>query len=79
MLYEEGKMFPEDIPRAISFYEKAAKKNNAEALYKLGSLNEQGLYRKDYPTEYIKLWEKAADMGSLEAMTDMGYLYEKGV
>lgn len=79
VLYEEGKMFPEDLSRAVQFYEKAVKKNNAHALYKLGSLNEQGEYQKNRPNEYINMWKRAAEMGSLEAITDMGYLYEKGV
>jgi TPR repeat protein len=46
-------------------------------LYKLGSLNEQGLYGK--PNDYINMWKRAAEMGSLEATTDMGYLFEKGI
>lgn len=62
---------------AIEMYKRGAAKGSAEALYKLGSLNEQGVYGE--PNEYIKMWTKAAQMGSLEAITDMGYLFEKGV
>jgi len=34
---------------------KLEKKKNNEALYRLGSLNERGLYGKPY--DYLKMWE----------------------
>ena len=46
ILYEEGTVVDKNLDKAILYYEQAKKKNNAEAIYKLGSLNERGLYGK---------------------------------
>ncbi len=70
-------MVDKDLEKAIEFYKSAYRKKNYEALYRLGSLNERGLYGKPY--EYLKMWEEASSNGHLEALTDMGYLYENGL
>ena len=77
ILYEEGTVVDKNLNKSIQFYEAAYKKKNYEALYRLGSLNERGLYGKPY--EYLKMWEEASQHEHLEALTDMGYLYENGL
>lgn len=77
ILYEEGTIVDKDLDKAILYYEQARKKKNYEALYRLGSLNERGMYGKPY--DYLKMWEEASTNGHLEALTDMGYLYENGL
>ena len=51
ILYEEGKVFPQDTAKAAQYYEKAAAKNNPDSIYRLGSLNERGEYGRPY--EYL--------------------------
>ena len=75
ILHEEGTVVDKDVDRAIDFYQRAYKKKNYEALYRLGSLNERGLYRPSKPHDYLKMWEEASSHCHLEALTDMGYLY----
>lgn len=55
ILYEEGTVVDKNLQKAIIFYQQARKKKNPEAMYRLGSLNERGLYGK--PNEYIQIWE----------------------
>lgn len=55
ILYEEGTVVDKNLDKSIQFYQAAYKKKNYEALYRLGSLNERGLYGKPY--EYLKMWE----------------------
>jgi TPR repeat protein len=55
ILHEEGNIVDKDLDKAIIYYEQARKKKNNEALYRLGSLNERGLYGKPY--DYLKMWE----------------------
>lgn len=63
ILYEEGTVVDKDLEKAIAFYEAALKKNNYEALYRLGSLNERGLYGKPY--QYLEMWKTASANGHL--------------
>ena len=77
ILHEEGTIVDKDLDKAIIFYKQAIQKKNYEALYRLGSLNQRGLYGRPY--QYIKMWEEASSNGHLEAMTDMGYLYQYGL
>ncbi len=76
-MYEEGTVVDKNLEKAILYYEQARKKKNPEAMYRLGSLNERGLYGK--PNEYINIWEESCKLGHLESLTDMGYLYENGL
>ena len=55
ILHEEGTIVDKDLDKAIDYYKLAYKKKNYEALYRLGSLNERGLYGK--PFQYLKMWE----------------------
>lgn len=48
ILHEEGTVVDKDLDKAIEFYKAAYQKKNNEALYRLGSLNERGLYGKPY-------------------------------
>ena len=41
-------MVDKDLDKAIKFYQAAYDKKNYEALYRLGSLNERGLYGKPF-------------------------------
>lgn len=77
ILHQEGTIVDKDLDKAIEFYKMAYSKKNYEALYRLGSLNERGLYGK--PLQYLKMWEEASAGGHMEALTDMGYLYENGL
>ena len=77
ILYEEGKILPLDIPKAVQYYKKGEAKGVSDSIYRLGSLNERGEYGKPY--EYLEMWKRAAEMGNLEAITDMGFIFEKGL
>ena len=48
ILYEEGTVVDKNLDKSIQFYQAAYKKKNYEALYRLGSLNERGLYGKPF-------------------------------
>src|SRR5262249_2536798 len=78
MLYSNGQGVTQDFAKACGWYEKAADKGSADAMFFLGGLyyNGQGVTR-----DYAKArgwYEKAADKGSADAMVNLGVLYENG-
>ena len=46
ILHEEGKVLDKDLNKAIRYYEAARRKQNPEAIYRLGLLNEMNKYGK---------------------------------
>jgi TPR repeat protein len=78
-LYENGQGVAQDFGKAREWYEKAADKGNARAMFKLGQLYRDGL---GVEQDYVKArewYEKAADEGDGSAMTDLGWLHENGL
>jgi TPR repeat protein len=77
-LYQNGQGVAQDYAKAREWYEKAAAKGDANAMFSLGGLYESGA---GVAQDYAKArgwYEKGADEGGAEAMTNLGVLYEKG-
>ena len=69
----------ENYQLAISYYQKASEKENAEALLNLGHMYEYGEgVEKDYE-KTILYYDKAADAGNVTAMYELGCLYYEGI
>lgn len=58
---------PRDYARAAAFYQRAADKNDAHALARLGLMYQKGLGVKRDPAKGRRYLVRAADLGSLEA------------
>jgi tetratricopeptide (TPR) repeat protein len=70
---------PQDYAKAREWYEKAAAKDNGEAMVEVGWLHEYGLgVSQDY-TKAREWYEKAAAKDNGEAMVEVGWLYEYGL
>lgn len=82
--YEWGIGTKQSWASAVEWYEKAAKQNNMEAIYNLGSIYLDGRKGQldsiapDYPKAYIYL-KKAADLGDSDAKVDLGVMYYEGL
>jgi TPR repeat protein len=76
--YYSGVGVTQDYVKAREWYEKAAGKDYADAIYNLGLLyqNGQGV-AQDYD-KARELYEKAADKGEAAAMVHLGGLYDYG-
>ncbi len=68
----------QDYAKAREWYEKAAAKDNADAMFSLGVLYEYG---RGVAQDYAKArewYEEAAAKGNADAMTNLGLLYDNG-
>ncbi len=59
-------------------YQKAADLGNADAMFNLGWLYEDGNGVEQSYEKAAELYQKAADLGNAIAMNNMGLLYESG-
>jgi TPR repeat protein len=74
LLYPHGWGGTRDYPKAREWFEKAASKGDARAMFKLGALYANG---QDYP-KAREWFEKAAGKGDVGAMFRLGMLYTYG-
>jgi len=77
-MYYNGKGVPQDWSKAREWYEKAAEKGNAEAMFNLGVMYEHG---EGVPQNYAKAaewYEKWAEKGDAKAMFRLGWMYANG-
>lgn len=68
----------EDFEAALKHYTKAAKKDEAEAQFKLGRLYERGEGTEADPAEALIWYTRAAEQGLDMAQTNLGVLYDTG-
>jgi len=72
-LYHKG-----DHTGALLKWRDAAGKGNANAMFNIGVLYDQGQGVKQDYAEAMRWWRKAADKGVADAMSNIGVLYEQG-
>jgi TPR repeat protein len=78
LLYRNGRGVTQDYVKAREWYEKAAAKDNATAMFNLGWLYDNG---QGVTQDYVKArewYEKAAAKDKASAMVNLGWLYENG-
>lgn len=68
----------EDFDAAFSHYTRAAKKDDAEAHFKLGRMYERGEGTEANPASALTWYTKAAEAGMAMAQTNLGVLYDTG-
>lgn len=68
----------EDFEAALRHYTKAAKKDEAEAQFKLGRLYDRGEGTEADPAEALIWYTRAAEQGLDMAQTNLGVLYDTG-
>ena len=68
----------EDFEAALKHYTKAAKKDDAEAQFKLGRLYDRGEGTEADPAEALIWYTRAAEQGLDMAQTNLGVLYDTG-
>ena len=68
----------EDFEAALRHYTKAAKKDDAEAQFKLGRLYDRGVGTEADPAEALIWYTLAAEQGLDMAQTNLGVLYDTG-
>ncbi len=76
LYYQNAKGVPQNIEQAIQWYERAAMKENKNALYHLAMILIKQ-ERKDFVT-VAKLLEKAAKLGHPNAQYNLAVMYQKG-
>jgi len=76
--YTTGKLVPQNLGKAISWYQKAAGQGLAPAQYRLGTFYEKGRgVAKDKAT--ARIWyERAAAKGNLKAIHNLAVIYADG-
>lgn len=62
-MYQFGKGVPQDYPKAVEWYLKAANQGYAEAQYRLGFMYESGEGVPEDDSKSIEWFEKAAKQG----------------
>jgi TPR repeat protein len=67
-----------DLKVVYELLNKAAKKNNGEALYAIGTWYLFGRHVKKNPHEAVIYFLKAAEQNNSDAFFDLGICYEKG-
>ena len=76
-IYERGRGVPVDAVRAVDWYNRAAKQNDPQAMFRLGALAEQGRGIAQDSAEAIVWYKRAADAQHLGAMRRLGAVYEE--
>jgi len=69
---------PQDYPRAIEWFTKAAANGVSNAAYNLGVMNQQGLGTPKDDAKAFAWYDKAAKAGHAEALYNMGLAYVSG-
>lgn len=79
-LYKRGKEYDDngDYVKALEFYDKAAKLNNKDALFKLGWFYSEGLGVEVNYEKSMQYYLLAADLGDTWAMNNIGAAYTNG-
>ena len=67
-VYEQGKVVPQNMDKAIDFYRMAAKQGHLESCRKLAEL---------FPEEAIDWYQTAANQGDPQAQMKLSHLYEE--
>ena len=67
-VYEQGKVVPKDMEKAIDFYRMAANQGHLESCRKLAEL---------FPEEAIDWYQKAANLNDPQAQMKLSHLYEE--
>lgn len=78
--YRDGKGgLTQDSAQAISWYEKAAAQNNADAMLALAEASSVGLGGTQDQKASLAWYEKAAQLGNAQAQFQLGMMYARGV
>lgn len=67
-----------DLQKALNYYIASANKGYADALYKMGKLEDMRLIERKEPYQISLYYLKAADKGHAEAQYQVGLCYETG-
>ena len=67
-VYEQGQLVPQNIPKAIDYYKKAAAQGHIGSIYQLAKL---------IPSESEKWYKLAADLGDSQAQLKLSKIYEE--
>ncbi len=78
LIYQSGKGRPVDMEKAVSWYEKAAEKGQADAMEQLAKLQWAGQLNGGH-SKALTLFKKAADLKQRDALYQMGLFAETGV
>ena len=77
--YAEGRGVPQNLPKAVQWFERAAKSGFAPAQFRLASLYEKGDGLKKDPQAARRLYLAAAAKGHAKAMYNLAVLYAEGI
>ena len=75
LMYAKGHGIPKDVKKAFTFFEKAAKEENVEAIYNLGIHYFEGLGVSQDANRGMELILEASKKGSGDAYAFLGKLY----
>ena len=79
MRYSEGRGVPANLEIAVQWFERAAAKGLAPAMYRLGSLYEKGQGVKKDLEKARQLYIAGADKGNAKAVHNLAVLYAEGI
>jgi TPR repeat protein len=77
--YEGTETLEKNEEMALKWYRKAAKSNEAAALYNLAMLYENGAVVMQNYNEAFKYYKMASDYGSISGTNIIGFFYEHGI
>lgn len=75
IMYQEGKCYPEDLDKAINYFELSIQQNYVESMNCLGILYSNGKNGKQNYERAKELFETAINLGSIRAISLLAGLY----
>ena len=75
-IYEQGKLVPRDLKKALSYYKKAAEQKHVESCMKLGQIYADNTWVKADEEQSLFWYRRAAEQGYVQAQIQMSHLLE---
>lgn len=75
-IYEQGKLVPRDLKKALSYYKKAAEQKHVESCMKLGQIYADNKWVKTDADQSLFWYRRAAEQGYVPAQIQMSHLLE---
>lgn len=76
-IYEQGKLVPKDLKKALEYYKKAAEQNHLESCMKLGGIYSENKWVKEDMEQSLFWYHRAAERDYVPAQIQLSHLLEK--
>ena len=79
LLYYRGEKLPQDLHRAFTYMQQAARANHAKALNALGALYHAGHGTAKDVEKAFECYQKSAENGDFEGMINLAVMYRQAI